>query len=331
MTTTIIAEAGVNHNGVVDLGKKMIDVAAESGVDIIKFQMFSADLLVTRSAKRADYQVGVDGIYQYEMLIKLELSWEAYTEFERHCKGKNLELLSTAFDNGNLARLIENGQKKIKIPSGEITNIPYLRDVGGYGHSVLLSTGMANLNEIEVALTTLEKAGTDRGCVTVMHCSTDYPAKISDLNLRAIETIRNVFGVDVGYSDHSLGIEVSIAAAALGATVIEKHFTLDKTLPGPDHKASLNPEELKEMVVAIRNIESALGSHKKAPSEQEIENLQVIRRSIVARKDIKKGNVLSEENICAKRPGTGVSVSHWDEVIGSIAVQDFQKDELIVL
>jgi len=331
MTITIIAEAGVNHNGVVDLGKKMVDVAAESGADIIKFQTFSADLLVTRSAKRAGYQVGADGIYQYEMLKKLELGWTAYSEYKRLCEKKDIELLSTAFDKDSLARLIENGQKKIKIPSGEITNIPYLRYVGGYGYPVFLSTGMANLNEIEAALTTLEQAGTGRDCVTVMHCSTDYPAKMSDLNLRAIETLRNTFGVDVGYSDHTLGIEVSIAAAALGATVIEKHFTLDKTLPGPDHKASINPEELKEMVAAIRNIESALGGHEKVPSEQELDNLQVVRRSIVALKDIKKGDVLSEANICTKRPGTGVSASRWDEVIGSIAVRDFLEDELIVL
>jgi N,N'-diacetyllegionaminate synthase len=333
MSVIIIGEVGVNHNGDLTTGKKLIDIAASSGVDIVKFQTFRADRLATRNAKRADYQINALGghLSQYEMLKELELSWDAHTQYKAFCESRGVEFLSTAFDEESLSDLVKLGQRRLKIPSGEINNIPYLRNVGQYSFPILLSTGMATLHEIETALVTIENAGTSRKNITVLHCTTEYPAKVDEVNLRAMQTIQDTFEIDVGYSDHTLGIEVPIAAVAMGAKVIEKHFTLDCELPGPDHQASLDPAQLGEMVSAIRKIEKALGNGEKKPTASELKNRDVVRKSIVASEPIKKGQILSEKNVCVKRPGTGVSPTQWDRVIGSIAVRDFKEDELIAL
>ena len=333
MSVLIIAEAGVNHNGDINLARKLVDVAADAGADFVKFQTFTADKLVTKSAEKADYQNQTtdEEESQHAMLHKLELSRETHEALIEHCKLRGIQFFSTGFDTGSIDLLMELGLDRFKIPSGEITNLPYLRHVGQYGKSVILSTGMANEDEIEAALKILEQAGTSRKHITVLHCNTEYPTPMNDVNLRAMLTIRDTFGVQVGYSDHTLGIEVSIAAVALGAMVIEKHFTLDRNLLGPDHQASLEPEELKEMVVAIRNIEKAMGDGIKRPSSSEAKNKPVARKSMVAAQAICEGETFSEANLAVKRPGTGLSPMRWDEVLGCKAPRDFEVDELIEL
>lgn len=331
--TLIIAEAGVNHNGDIALAKKLIDIAAESGADLVKFQTFKADKLATRTAKKADYQSeSTDSKEsQYEMLHRLELTLDMHKELIAHCAMRNIGFFSTGFDIESLDLLAGLGQNSFKIPSGELTNLPYLRHVARIAKSVILSTGMSDLGEIEAAIDVLEQAGILRSNITVLHCTTEYPTPMHEVNLRAMQSIHSAFGVAVGYSDHTRGIEVAIAAVAMGASVIEKHFTLDRNLAGPDHKASLEPKELKAMVEAIRNIEVALGDGIKRITPSEAKNKTIARKSLVASKLIKAGEIFTVENLTAKRPGTGISPMQWDEVIGRRAPHDFLADELIDL
>ena len=328
----IIAEAGVNHNGSLERAKNMVKVAAKAGVDAIKFQTFRTKTLVTKDAIKADYQIKASGQSetQFEMLKKLELSFESHLELLESCRLNQIEFLSTAFDLTTIDLLVTMGLKKWKIPSGEITNLPYLRKIGALKKKIILSTGMAYLGEIEDALNVLTGAGTELKDITVLHCNTEYPTPMQDVNLKAMQTIKSAFpGVHVGYSDHTEGIEVPIAAVAMGATIIEKHFTLDKNLPGPDHKASLEPDELTAMVRAIRNIEIALGNGIKKPSPSESKNMVIARKSIVAAHAIATGEEFTNNNLTAKRPGTGLSPMKWDEVIGKTATKNYSKDELI--
>ncbi len=327
----IIAEAGVNHNGSVALAKKLIDVAAESGVDAVKFQTFKTENLVSKNAQKADYQKETTDKEesQFDMIKKLELDLDTHRELMAYCQEKNIMFLSTPFDHDSIDMLDNLGLEIFKVPSGEITNLPYLRHIGSLNKKVILSTGMADMGEIEDALDVLTEAGTPKENITVLHANTMYPTPMEDVNLRAMVTIGNTFDIPFGYSDHTLGIEVDIAAVAMGASVIEKHFTLDKTMEGPDHKASLEPSELKNMVKAIRNIEKALGSSIKKPSNSEKPNMVVARKSIVAARPIKKGDLLSEENLSVKRPGDGISPMRWDEVVGTIAQRDYDEDETI--
>ncbi len=327
----IIAEAGVNHNGSIELAKKLIDVASESRTDAVKFQTFKAQNLVSKSAQKADYQKQTtnNSESQFDMIKKLELDVDTHKELISYCKTKNIMFLSTPFDHDSIELLNDLGLEIFKIPSGEITNLPYLRHIGKLNKKVILSTGMADIGEIEDALDVLIQAGTKKENITVLHANTMYPTPMEDVNLKAMVTIGNTFDIAFGYSDHTLGIEVDIAAVALGACCIEKHFTLDKTMEGPDHKASLEPNELNEMVKAIRNIELALGSSVKKPSKSEIPNMQIARKSIVAKMDIKKGEILTEEKITIKRPGNGINPMRWDEIVGTIATKDYKEDELI--
>lgn len=331
--TVIIAEAGVNHNGDLALALQLVDAAVEAGVDLIKFQTFNADRVVTTHARKADYQnKGSDvGESQHSMLRRLELTRDMHETLIGHCNSRGIKFFSTGFDVESIDMLLEFGIDSFKIPSGEITNLPYLRHVGHYGKPVMLSTGMSTLGEIEAALDVLAQAGTPRSQITVLHCNTEYPTPMVDVNLRAMLAIRNAFGVAVGYSDHTSGIEVAIAAVALGAVVIEKHFTLDRNLRGPDHKASLEPDELKSMVTAIRNIELALGDGIKRPSASETKNKSVARKSLVAACAIGAGDIFSASNLAVKRPGTGVSPMRWDEVLSRRATRDFMPDEMIEL
>ena len=331
--TLIIAEAGVNHNGVLGTAKELIDVAADAGADFVKFQTFFANTLVSQSAEKAEYQKSLTGAdeSQYEMIKRLELDRNDHRELMKHCRNKGIEFLSTAFDIKSIDLLSELDQRYFKISSGEITNLPYLRKIGALEKEIFLSTGMADLGEIEDALDVLMEAGTKLKNITVLHCNTEYPTPMQDVNLRAMETIALKFGVRVGYSDHTLGIEVPIAAVARNATVIEKHFTLDKNMEGPDHKASLEPNELKAMVHAIRNIEQALGSSIKKPSPSELKNKPIARKRIVAARNIKKDEAFTHENITVKRPGTGISPMMWDEVIGKVAKMDYFVDDPIKL
>ena len=333
MKTLIIAEAGVNHNGDLKMAKQLIDTAAEAGADLVKFQSFKASSLVTRLAEKADYQNQNTNNKesQYEMLCQLELSTEMHDELISYCAIRDIGFFSTGFDIESIDLLMSLGQDCIKIPSGEITNLPYLRHIGGLGKTVIFSTGMATLGEIEAAIEVLEQAGTLRSKITVLHCTTEYPTPMAEVNLSAMQNIHSAFGVSVGYSDHTSGIEVAIAAVALGALVIEKHFTLDRNLPGPDHKASLEPKELKAMVAAIRNIEVALGDGLKRITPSETKNKPIARKSLVAMQDIIKGEVFTEKNLTTKRPGTGISPMRWDEVIGRKAHRNFSEDELIDL
>jgi N,N'-diacetyllegionaminate synthase len=331
MKTLIIAEAGVNHNGDLALARRLIEVAADAGADLVKFQTFQADKLVAISAPQADYQTRNTGIKesQHAMIRRLELDLPAHQALLAHCQACNIEFFSSAFDLDSLRMLAGLGLKRWKIPPGEITNLPYLRQVGAYRQPVVLSSGMSTLTEIGAALAVLEQAGTPRRLITVLHCNTEYPTPMADVNLRAMLSIRDAFNVEVGYSDHTDGIEVATAAVALGATVIEKHFTLDRSLPGPDHKASLEPQQLKAMVTAIRNIEVALGSSSKKPSASEQKNMAIARKSIVAARAIAKGEILTADNLAVKRPGTGISPMQWDALIGQRAVRDFAADELL--
>jgi N,N'-diacetyllegionaminate synthase len=331
MKVLIIAEAGVNHNGDLGIAKALIDVAAESGADLVKFQTFSADRLVTENAAKADYQrIDSDNSeLQQVMLRKLELSESMHHELIAHCALKGIGFFSTGFDIESVNFLVSIGQELFKVPSGEITNLPYLRHIGKLGKEVILSTGMSNMDEIENAVRALEESGTPRTKIVVLHCTTAYPAPISDVNLRAMQSISSKLGVDIGYSDHTLGIEISLAAVALGAVVIEKHFTLDRTLPGPDHKASLEPKELKSMIEGVRKIEEALGNGIKRLMPSEISNRDVARKSIVARVPISAGQVLSEENLTTKRPGMGISPMEWNNLLGKKVNRDYSVDELI--
>jgi N,N'-diacetyllegionaminate synthase len=327
----IIAEAGVNHNGDIEIAKKMIDVAATFDVDAIKFQTFHADKVVIRTAEKSKYQMETTGVSesQFAMLKKLELSENQHRELIEHCQKKGITFLSTAFDPGSIELLESFNVPVHKIPSGEITNLPYLIKIAQTGKPVILSTGMSTLEEVRAAIEILKYNGS--GEITVLHCNTEYPTPYTDVNLKVMLTMQRKLGVKVGYSDHTPGIEVPIAAVAMGASVIEKHFTLDKNMEGPDHKASLEPDEFAAMVRAIRNIEKALGTDEKKPSSSEIKNMDIVRKSIVAARDITKGEIFTEDNITVKRPGNGISPMKWLEVLGTTSVKDFVEDELIVL
>lgn len=331
MSVFIIAEAGVNHNGSLELAKKLIDIAALSGADAVKFQTFKADKLVSKTAQKAPYQKQTTDATetQYDMIKKLELDEAAHHELIAYCKTKNILFLSTPFDHESIDLLDRLGMAVFKIPSGEITNLPYLHHIGSLGKEVILSSGMADLGEIEDALDILTASGTSKEQITVLHATTEYPCPIEEVNLRAMQTIEKAFGIRGGYSDHTNGIEVPIAAAAMGATVIEKHFTLDKTMEGPDHKASLEPDELSAMVRAIRNIEKALGNGIKKPSKSEAKNMSVARKSIVAAQSIRKGEIFTKTNLTVKRPGNGISPMRIDELIGTVALKNYSEDELI--
>lgn len=326
----IIAEAGVNHNGDMDTAKKLIDVAAKAGVDLVKFQTFKADDLVSKEAKQAEYQkknIGREEDTQYQMLKNLELSDEEHSELIYYAKEKGTEFFSTAFDVKGLDYLNTLGFDQFKVPSGEITNYPYLKKLATLGKPVILSTGMADMQEIRDTLKVLQE-GITMEDITVLHCNTEYPTPMEDVNLKAMWSIREEFGVKVGYSDHTLGIEVPIAAVALGATVIEKHFTLDRNLPGPDHRASLEPDELRAMVASIRNIERAIsGSGQKEPSASEMKNKKIVRKSIHLKIDVEEGEIISEENMTPLRPGDGISPMEWESVKGRCAQRDMKAFE----
>ncbi len=334
MSVLIIAEAGVNHNGSMEIAKQLVDAAVDAGVDIIKFQTFNAEKLVSKSAKQAEYQkknIGDGNDSQYEMLKKLELSKENHEELIAYCKKKGIRFWSTAFDFESMDYLHSLNLGLWKIPSGEITNYPYLRKIATYREDIIMSTGMCEEQDIQYAIDVLVKFGTKKEQIILLHCNTQYPTPFQDVNLKAMNTIKETFGIQVGYSDHTQGIEVPIAAVALGATVIEKHFTIDRNLPGPDHKASLEPNELKAMVNAIRNIEQALGDGIKKVSESEKGNISVARKSIVAACSIKRGELLSENNLTVKRPGNGLSPMRWEEVIGTKAIKDYNEEDQIEL
>jgi len=331
--TLVIAEAGVNHNGSLELAFELIDAASEAGADVVKFQTFKAENLVTQSATKADYQLGTTDSKetQFEMIKKLELSHDMHLKLIARCKEKSIRFSSTGFDASSVDVLIKLGVDFLKVPSGEITNLPYLRHVGSKRLPIILSTGMCTMQEVESALEIIEKAGTGKADIIVLHCNTQYPTPMEDVNLRAMLSMEKKLGVKVGYSDHTLGIEVPIAAVALGATVIEKHFTLDRSMNGPDHAASLEPDELKQMVKSIRNIEKAKGDGVKKPSNSEEKNISIVRKSIVASKEIKVGDKFTSDNLGVKRPGNGISPMEWDEVVGKVASKDFHPDELIII
>jgi len=331
--TIIIAEAGVNHNGNIELAKKLIDVAVQAGVDYVKFQTFKTELAVSKNTKKAEYQKQTTNAEesQFDMIKKLELDKKAHIELIDYCNKKNIKFISSPFDLESIDLLYELNVPLYKIPSGEITNYPYLKKIAEKKLPVIMSTGMANMKEIGDALGVLLENGLQKTQITILHANTEYPTPMQDVNLKAMLTIKKEFDVEVGYSDHTNGIEVDIAAAALGARVIEKHFTLDKTMKGPDHKASLEPKELIAMVKAIRNIEVALGSGIKKPSASETKNIPIARKSIVAKQNIKKGNIFSKENITVKRPGTGISPMRWNDILGQQAIKDFNKDDLIII
>ena len=333
LQTLIIAEAGVNHNGEIDLAKKLIEGAALAGADLVKLQTFSAEKIVTRNAPKAGYQLDFSNTSesQFEMLQKLELGKGVLEKLIQHAEKCGIKLFSTGFDAESVDMLVELGQEILKIPSGEITNLPLLQHIGKKNMRVILSTGMSDLNEVGNAIKILENAGTAREKITILHCTSSYPAPIEDINLMAMHSMRDAFKVTTGYSDHSAGIEVAIAAVALGAKVIEKHFTLDKSLPGPDHKASLDLAELKELVLAIRNIEKALGDGAKRLMPSEYKNLTIVRQVIVAKKELKKGEVFTELNVTTKRAGIGISPMLWNQIIGTNAKRDYTKDEAIDL
>lgn len=327
----IIAEAGVNHNGDITLARKLIDTAIEAGVDIVKFQTFKSENLVTKSAKMATYQVENTGEEdsQLAMLKKLELKESDFRDLQDYCKSRGIRFFSTGFDIESLIFLKSLNMGLWKIPSGELTNLPYLEFIGECNEPVILSTGMATMEEIEASVKVLINAGTDKKNISVLHCNTDYPTRFEDVHLNAMKDMKQKLGVNIGYSDHTAGVEVSVAAVALGATIIEKHFTLDKELPGPDHKASLDPLELKTLVTQIRNIERSLGHFEKNPTEKETNNALVARKSIVAKSNIKSGEIFTIDNLTTKRPGTGISPMKWYEVLGTKAQKDYQEDDLI--
>lgn len=328
--TLIIAEAGVNHNGSLVLAKRLVDEAKKAGADVVKFQTAKLDSLVSKSAHMAEYQknnIGRDES-QKEMLKNLLLSFDEFVELSNYCKEVGIQFLSTPFDIESI-RFLDDMQEVWKVPSGEITNYPYMVEIAKTKKDIILSTGMCTMDEVESAINLLKDNGA--GNITILHCTTDYPAPMADVNLNAMITLKNRFGMPIGYSDHTEGIEVSIAAVAMGAEVIEKHFTLDKDMEGPDHKASVEPWELQKLVASIRNIEKAMGDGNKEPSDSEIANQLVARKSIIAAKAIKAGEILTSENLTTKRPGTGINPMRWKEVIGTRAIRDFAEDELIEL
>lgn len=331
--TLIIAEAGVNHNGDLALAKKLVEVAAQAGADLVKFQTFKADRLVTAAAQKAPYQQVSTGASesQYAMLRRLELSDEAHHVLLEHCRAHGIGFLSTGFDIENVDFLASLGVRLFKVPSGEITNLPYLRHVGAKRGEVILSTGMATLGEVEAAINALEQAGTPRGNIIVLHCTTEYPTPMEAVNLKALLSMQAAFQLRVGYSDHTEGIAIAPVAVALGACVIEKHFTLDRDLPGPDHRASLEPLELAALVQSIRAVEAALGDGVKRMTAGEAHNKPVVRRSIVAARAIAQGELFSTQNLAIKRPGTGISPMRWDEVLGQRAPRGFEPDEPVSL
>ena len=330
MGVLVIAEAGVNHNGSLLLAKKLVDKAKEAGADYVKFQTFNPANMVCKTAIKADYQKKTTDSQQgqLEMLQDLMLTYDEFVELKKYCNGIGIGFLSTSFDIDSTDFLTALGCDMWKIPSGEITNYPYLVDIAKKHQPIILSTGMCTDKDIVAALKVLKEKGA--GKISLLHCTTEYPTPFSDVNLKAMCTMSDTYGLDVGYSDHTTGIEIPIAAVAMGATVIEKHFTLDKNMEGPDHKASLEPDELKRMVEAIRNIEKAFGNGEKKPSPSERKNIVIARKSIVAKRDIKKGEVLTEENLSIKRPGDGINPMLWYEVIGTNAVKNFKEDERIV-
>ena len=329
MSVFIIAEAGVNHNGSITLAKKLIDAAVLAGADAVKFQTFKAQSLVSKNTPKAAYQIQLTGEKesQFDMVKKLELDISSHKKLISYCKTKKIIFLSTPFDTDSIYMLHDLKLQIFKIPSGEINNLPYLRHVGSLGKKVILSTGMANMKEIKDALNVLITSGTKKNNITILHANTMYPTPFEDVNLKAMQTIKNELDISVGYSDHTLGIEVDIAAVAMGASIIEKHFTLDKEMEGPDHKASLDPNELRSMVIAIRNIEKAIGNGLKSLTKSESPNMSIVRKSIVANMIIKKGDIFTEENITTKRPGNGISPMKWDLFIGKKAKKDYQLDE----
>lgn len=333
--TIIIAEAGVNHNGDIRIAKQLVDAAAMAGADYVKFQTFKTEALVSKDARKANYQqqnmFSTDDTSQYSMLKKLELSREHHYELVTYCNWKKIKFLSTPFDLSSIDFLASLHLGLWKIPSGEITNYPYLKRIALWHEPVIFSTGMCEMTEIEEAMKVLLRNGLTKEQLTVLHCNTEYPTPMRDVHLHAMKTIADQLGVKVGYSDHTLGIEIPIAAVALGACVIEKHFTLDREMDGPDHRASLEPKELTQMVSAIRNVEKALGGTEKKVSASEEKNRCIVRKSIVAAYDIKKGDVFTEENLTVKRPGDGISPMQWEHVLGKEAKQDFATDDLIVL
>lgn len=331
MSVLIIAEAGVNHNGNLDLALKMVDEAKRAGADIVKFQTAIPEKVISKYADKAEYQKKTTGNEesQLEMCKRIHLKLSDYDIIKKYCEEVGIEFLSTPFDLESIDYLEKLGMRLWKIPSGEITNLPYLIKIAKTGRPVIMSTGMAELNEVEEAVNVLKENGA--GEITLLHCTTEYPAPFESVNLRAMTTLREKFGTEVGYSDHTVGFEAAVAAAVLGASVIEKHFTLNHNMEGPDHKASLEPEEFEVMVNNIRLIEKALGDGVKQPAEAEKKNIAIARKSIVAAKDIKKGEIFTEDNITVKRPGSGISPMKWFEVLGTEAVRDFGEDELIEL
>lgn len=331
MSVLIIAEAGVNHNGSIEIAKKLIDCASIAGCDVVKFQTFKAENLAVQNASKAPYQKVTTGSdeSQLDMLKKLELPYDFHKELIEYAKSKNIMFLSTPFDVESVDFLDNLGMKLFKIPSGEVTNYPVLRAIGKTGKPVILSTGNSEINEIRDSINVLKKFGTSK--ISLLHCNSEYPTPLEDVNLNAMLTLKNEFGLDVGYSDHTTGFETAIAATALGAKIYEKHFTLDRTMQGPDHKASLEPDELIKLVRFIRNTEKLLGDGKKIPSKSEIKNREVARKSIVAKCDIKAGETLTEENLTTKRPATGLSPMRWEDVLGKTAIKNFLKDDLIEL
>lgn len=331
MSVLIIAEAGVNHNGDMQTAIELVDAAKSAGADVIKFQTFNADELVTRDAVKAEYQKVESASVetQFEMLKKLELTRDMHRTLQKYCNQKQIDFLSTGFDFESIDFLNDLEMKFFKIPSGEITNLPFLRHIGTMNKPLILSTGMATIDEVLNAVNILEEAGTEKSSITILHCTSAYPAPISEVNLRAMISIREQVGVNVGYSDHTIGIEVAVAAVALGAVVIEKHLTLDKNMPGPDHKASLEPNEFESMVRAIRNIENSLGDGVKAPAPSELSNIEIARKSIVAKKNIHLGEKFTPLNLTTKRPGTGISPMKWDQIIGRTAKRNYEFNELI--
>ncbi|MDG2461183.1 MAG: N-acetylneuraminate synthase [Luminiphilus sp.] len=334
----VIAEAGVNHDGNMEQALKLVDVAADAGADLVKFQTFDASALATANAALAEYQEKASGAPsqadaagQLAMLKQLQLSEQDHIELIAHCEDRGIGFFSTAFDLRSLDFLADIGAKRFKVPSGEITNLPYLRRIASFRKEIIMSTGMADLKEIGEAIGCLEAAGLPKDKITLLHCTTEYPAPIEEVNLRAMSAMGGTFGVAVGYSDHTDGIDVAIAAVAMGASVIEKHFTLDRNLPGPDHRASLEPSALKEMIGSVRRIESALGSEHKQCTASERKNIMLVRKSIVAARAIQKDEVLSEESLTVKRPASGLSPMMWDDVIGKRASRSFKPDEVIEL
>lgn len=331
----IIAEAGVNHNGDINMAKKLIDAGVEAGVDYVKFQTFKADKLVSRDAKKADYQsknIGDNDDSQYNMLKKLELSHDDHVELMAYCNDRNIKFFSTAFDVDGVHYLNDLGLELFKVPSGEITNYPYLKAIASFNKPVILSTGMCTEAEIKDAVEVLTTEGLSIQLISILHCNTEYPTPMKDVNLKAMLSIKKEFGVEVGYSDHTLGIEVPIAAVAMGAVIIEKHFTLDRNLPGPDHVASLEPDELKQMVNAIRNIEEAIsGSGVKEPSDSEMKNIAIARKSIHINRDLPKGHIITDNDIIALRPGDGISPMQWNNIVGKELIADKNRFDKLLL